>query len=136
VAGEGCLRLKGLHSTDDVKILINDWPYGLARGITHLVVWTKTPIPVGANGDLTAESRERIDEFVQWVFGSVHDKENIMWFKNWRSLQSIPSVEHFHVLVRSASEDMLRAWLEGPWGSKGQRVEILLDVDRDVKAGG
>lgn len=29
----------------DFKVLLNDWPYGLAGDIIHLVVWTRTPIP-------------------------------------------------------------------------------------------
>lgn len=33
------------NNPSDFKILINDWPYGLAPDITHIVVWSKTPIP-------------------------------------------------------------------------------------------
>lgn len=110
---------------DDVKILTNDWPYGLTPDIIHLVVWTKIPIPIAEDGDLTPDSRRRIDEFVDKVFSGAVGKENVVWFKNWRSLQSVPSVEHMHVLVRGATEEMLKEWVEGPWGTKGMETEKL-----------
>lgn len=108
-----------------MRILLNDWPYGLTPDITHLVVWTKTPIPIGADEDLTPDSRKLINEFVDNVFGSVVGSENVVWFKNWRSLQSVPSVEHLHVLVRGATEEALCRWLKGPWGTKTKRAEEL-----------
>ena len=108
-----------------MKILLNDWPYGLTPDITHLVIWTKTPIPVDGDGHLNLGSRKRIDEFVQKVFGSVLGRENVVWFKNYTSLQSIPSLQHIHVFVREASEEVLTQWLEGPWGTQGERVRKI-----------
>jgi hypothetical protein len=53
----------------DYKILRNDWPYGVAPGITHLCVWVKSPIAIKAvNGDLTQESRMLIEDFVNRTF--------------------------------------------------------------------
>ncbi|KAI5809144.1 hypothetical protein DFH27DRAFT_590044 [Peziza echinospora] len=116
------------ESKDDVSILRNDWPYGLATDppIVHLVVWLKTPVPVNPeDGDLTAASRALIDGFVEQVFGSVVGKENVLWFKNWASLQSVPSVEHFHVLVQGPTEEQVREWVEGPWGGKKNMKTLL-----------
>lgn len=110
---------------DDVKILLNDWPYGLTPDITHLVIWTKTLIPIDGDGHLALESRRQIHEFVQKVFGSVLGMENVAWFKNPRALQSIPSLEHVHVFVREASEGVLTQLLEGPWGTQGETVRKL-----------
>ena len=31
---------------DDVKIIFNDWPYGIDKSIVHLCVWTKFPLDV------------------------------------------------------------------------------------------
>lgn len=31
---------------EDVKIIYNDWPYGIERSIVHLCVWTKFPLDV------------------------------------------------------------------------------------------
>lgn len=110
---------------DDVKILLNDWPYGLTSDITHLVIWTKTPIPTNGDGYLTPESRRRIDKFVQEVFSSVLGRENVVWFKNYIALQSIPTLEHIHVFVRGVSKEVLTQWLEGPWGTRGEKVRKL-----------
>ena len=31
---------------DDIKIIYNDWPYGIDESIVHLCVWTKFPLDV------------------------------------------------------------------------------------------
>lgn len=115
----------------DYAVLRNDWPYGLAPGITHLVVWTMTPIAVDDEvGDVTAESRRLIIDFVQRFFvdelrqweadeggdGSDSGTEStgwdrVLWFKNWVSLQSVRGVDHVHVLVKDVPEEVLEGWL-------------------------
>ncbi|KAI1401059.1 hypothetical protein F4819DRAFT_508780 [Hypoxylon fuscum] len=85
---------------DDVKILWNDWPYGIDERIVHLVVWTKFDLeedPVTT--DLTDEARTEIDNYVQKTFGSRIPRDRYIWFKNWRSLKSVHAVEHFHVML-------------------------------------
>lgn len=97
----------------DYAVLINDWPYGLAPGIIHLIVWTKTPIPVDqGEGDVTPESRQCIREFIERYFKRDLDdaEDRVMWFKNWVSLQSVRGVDHVHVLVRDVPEDVLKKW--------------------------
>lgn len=104
----------------DYTILRNDWPYGLAPGITHLVVWLKTPIAVkpDGDGDLTDESRTRIEDFVRRTFvarleqtGRFPDPgDNVLWFKNWTGLQSVRALEHVHVLVRDVPEEIIVEW--------------------------
>lgn len=64
-------RGKSFEFDDDVKILWNDWPYGIDEKIVHLVVWTKFELdedPV--TGDLTDEARAAIAEYVRKTFGS------------------------------------------------------------------
>ncbi|CUS12020.1 unnamed protein product [Tuber aestivum] len=106
------LKLLIITLVADTKILVNDWPYGNAPGILHLVVWTKAPIPIiegpgpGA-GDITPESRKLINDFVQHTFFQHLGSENVLWFKNWASIQSVRSVEHIHVLTRGASNEFL-----------------------------
>lgn len=54
---------------EDIKILYNDWPYGIDPHIVHLVVWTKFAIeedPV--SGDLTDRARSQVEAFVTQVF--------------------------------------------------------------------
>ena len=104
----------------DYKILRNDWPYGCEPGIHHLVVWMKTRVPVRPeDGSLIPESSALIDGFVKKTFvdpltrdekerGAASDR--VAWFKNWTALQSVAALEHFHVLVRNVSNEMLIEW--------------------------
>jgi len=65
-------RGKPFEFDDDIKILWNDWPYGIDTRIVHLVVWTKFDIeedPV--TGDLTNEARAEIDNFVRKTFAEM-----------------------------------------------------------------
>ncbi|KAI9043878.1 GIG1 family protein [Aspergillus affinis] len=104
----------------DYKILRNDWPYGWTPGISHLVVWLKTPVPVhGENGDMTDESHSLVEGFVRRTFVDRLAKESatfrhpdahVQWFKNWTALQSVRSLEHIHVLLKDVPEDILREW--------------------------
>lgn len=104
---------------DDFKILKNDWPYGLDKGIVHICVWVKTPIETDdSTGDVTDHSRHLIEEFVKntfaskldTVFGTGKGKDHVLWFKNWVALQSVRGVDHIHVLVRDAPESLLEDW--------------------------
>jgi len=97
----------------DYKILINDWPYGLAEGITHLVVWSKTPIAVnGKTGDVTEKSSGIIEAFVRRTFVDKlqGDEGRVIWFKNSVDLQSVRALEHVHILVRDVGKDVVEGW--------------------------
>ena len=112
---------------EDYKILRNDWPYGCDPGIHHLVVWMKTKIPVDLeDGRLTESSKAMIDAFVEKVFVEplfrmYKRKDQVLWFKNWTALQSVAALEHFHVLVRDVSDEMLELWT-GETGGKREQV--------------
>ncbi|KAL3486145.1 hypothetical protein BJX62DRAFT_25231 [Aspergillus germanicus] len=104
----------------DYKILRNDWPYGLVKGISHLVVWSRTPIPVqDSEGVITEESRALIEDFVQMTFVArlaqekdifPDPKSHVLWFKNYTALQSVRSLEHVHVLLREVPDRLLHEW--------------------------
>lgn len=98
----------------DYKVLLNDWPYALDPGITHIIVWTRTPIATDDDkGDLVPESRALIQAFVQRYFIDTlgpGGEDKVVWFKNWVALQSVRSLEHFHVIVRDVDDDMLEKW--------------------------
>ncbi|KAE8454184.1 hypothetical protein EG329_005109 [Mollisiaceae sp. DMI_Dod_QoI] len=96
----------------DYKVLLNDWPYGLTPDVTHIVVWSKTPIATdGTRGDVTDESRKVIEGFVERAFVKrLGDANRVMWFKNWVSLQSVRALEHVHVLVKDATKEDLEFW--------------------------
>lgn len=103
----------------DMKILYNDWPYGIDPKIKHLVIWTKFELqaaPVSEsnpNGDLTPDARRQINDFVNKTFVSVCGRENVIWFKNWSSLKSIHAVEHFHVMLYNPDVEFVRKITNG-----------------------
>ncbi|KAK0748179.1 hypothetical protein B0T21DRAFT_259202, partial [Apiosordaria backusii] len=93
---------KPFESEEDVKVLQNDWPYGLDKRIVHLVVWVKFELEAdGERGDLTDGAREMVDGWVRKKFMQEGGLEegNVAWFRNWTSLKSVKSVEHFHVML-------------------------------------
>ena len=104
---------------DDYKILPNDWPYGIEAGITHIVVWLKNKIPTEPTmGDMTPEGRALVQQFIQRKFiDHVKDlpgsEEKVLWFKNWVALQSVPGLEHVHVLVRDVPQEIILDWTGG-----------------------
>lgn len=111
---------------DDIKIIYNDWPYGIDKSIVHLCVWTKFPLDVDEadpNGDLTPEMRAKIDGYVERTFGSRVAAENIIWFKNWAKLKSIHSMEHFHVMMKDPDMDFIEEITKGDSPASAQLSE-------------
>jgi len=102
----------------DYRILINNWPYGLAPGIKHICVWLKMRLPVvEETGDLTDHGEAMVNEFVERIFTQglgLEGKDKVTWFKNWVGLQSVRGLEHIHVLVRDVDEVALDKILERP----------------------
>lgn len=75
----------------DIKILKNDWPYGIDERIVHLVVWTKFDLPDDPDTkELTKEMRREIDEYVDRLFCQAVPKENVS-----RSKVGLPSSKFF-----------------------------------------
>jgi hypothetical protein len=103
----------------DYKIMPNDWPYGMDPSIRHLIVWLKGRVETEpSRGDMTPTSRHQIDRFVQKTFvdrveGLPGPAEKVMWFKNWTALQSVPGMEHIHVLVRDVPQSIVDEWTGG-----------------------
>jgi hypothetical protein len=103
---------------EDYKILRNDWTYAVTPGISHIVVWSKKPLPVDGEGALTVEGRKLVHDFVKREFrdkaGEKEGEEGskVQWFKNTTSLQSVRALEHVHVLVRDVDEEVLAQWMK------------------------
>jgi len=98
----------------DIKILYNDWPYGIDTNIVHLVIWIKFELEDDAStGDLTQRQRQQIDDYVNKTFCSRVGSGNVIWFRNWASLKSIAAVEHFHVMINHPSKTFLDEITEG-----------------------
>jgi len=96
--------------SSDCSTLYNDWPYGIDKDIVHLVVWTKFLLEDDPKtDDLTPKARAEIEEFVERTFCADGGllKEQVIWFKNWRSLKSVHALEHFHVMLYNAPEELL-----------------------------
>ncbi|KAM5355858.1 hypothetical protein ACJ41O_002504 [Fusarium nematophilum] len=99
---------------DDFKILWNDAPYGIDPRIAHLVVWTKFDlVEHPATGDLTHTARKEIDDFVTRTFRRHVPDEHVIWFKNWRALQSVNAVKHFHVMLFNPDPNFIQAVTNG-----------------------
>lgn len=100
----------------DYRIMPNDWPYGMQSEIRHLIVWLKCRLDAEPiRGDITPTSRHQIETFVQRTFvdrleGLPGPEEKVIWFKNWTVLQSVPGMEHIHVLVRDVPEGIIDEW--------------------------
>lgn len=98
----------------DYRVLINDWPYGMTPNMTHIVVWSRTPIETdNVRGDMTPESRKVVSDFIQRFFIDrlgPGGGDQVLWFKNWVALQSVRALEHIHVIVRDVEKDILDEW--------------------------
>ncbi|KAF2398058.1 hypothetical protein EJ06DRAFT_532421 [Trichodelitschia bisporula] len=101
---------------DDYLILRNNWPYGLAPGIKHLVIWLKPRLPVDEEiGAITEEGRKMVEDFLaREVIAKlgIKGQDRILWFKNWTVRQSIRGVEHVHLLLRDVDEANLAVILD------------------------
>ena len=95
---------------DDLKVLYNDWPYGIDRDITHLIVWTKFLLDdEPETGFLTKECHDLIEDFVCRTFCNAGiPRDKLIWFKNWKSLKSVHALEHFHVMLYQAPTGFLQ----------------------------
>lgn len=99
--------------TEDIRILYNDWPYGIDTDIIHLVVWTKFELPDDpTTGEMTEETYQLIEQYVQETFSSVAS-EQVIWFRNWKSLKSVHAVEHFHVMLHQPDLAFVREITRG-----------------------
>lgn len=64
-----CKSLRLTLFLGDIKILYNDWPYGIDERIVHLVVWTKFDLnDDGQTDELSPQMRDRIDNYVSRTF--------------------------------------------------------------------
>jgi hypothetical protein len=109
-----CRRHQRWHRIEDIKILYNDWPYGIDDKIVHLVIWTKFELDEDeATGLSTPESLEQINAFVQKTFGTKLQPDKYAWFKNWKSLKSVHAVEHFHVMLYDPDLEFIKEITNG-----------------------
>lgn len=108
------------ENVNDYKTMPNDWPYGLDQGISHLIVWLKNRLEIQPPpGDLTPKGRAQVNafidkEFVKPVAELTGEGDNVIWFKNWVALQSVPGIDHVHVLLRNVPKSIIDdRWTKG-----------------------
>jgi len=92
------LKPQGLRfaCADNIKILYNDWPYGIDSRIVHLLVWTKFVLEEDTEtGDLTIDERNEIEEYVNKTFRTRVPKDQV------RSARTVSAVDTF--LLTNAS---------------------------------
>lgn len=85
-------------------VIYNQFPYYFEPQVKHLCAWSKVYVPADPSspcGDISPETRAKIDDYVYKTFIEPNglDKENVCWFKNWESLQSVKSISHIHILI-------------------------------------
>ncbi|KAF1814684.1 hypothetical protein P152DRAFT_368553, partial [Eremomyces bilateralis CBS 781.70] len=63
------LNLTPFRRPEDVKVLLNDWPYLIDEKIVHLVVWTKFALPDDTDtGLLTEKPKGDIEDYMNSPF--------------------------------------------------------------------
>lgn len=114
MVGVPAILVNSVDRAEDIKILYNDWPYGVDKGIIHLVVWVKFELEDDpATDELTPKARQEIDDYVQRTFRSRIPSDQVIWFKNWKSLKSVHAVEHFHVMLNNPDTEFMREITRG-----------------------
>lgn len=69
---------KPFQDASDVKVLLNDWPYGVDKRIVHLVVWSKFELKGDEETELmTEETRCLIHDYVDRTFCGAIPPENV-----------------------------------------------------------
>lgn len=88
----------------------NDFPYDFEAGIHHLVVWSKIYIRLyNDKNEKRIEVKAQIEEFLAshlHKFG-LRAGEDYCWFMNYVSLQSIRSISHLHLIIKSKDPQLI-----------------------------
>jgi hypothetical protein len=99
-------------NTSDYWVQVNDWPYALPQDVTHLTAWSRIALTRDPeSGYLASESEMVVENFIQRYFTDSPKSWEILWFKNPPVAQSIPDLEHIHILVRGADKETLEKWI-------------------------
>lgn len=93
----------------DIMIITNDFSYNFEPDSTHLCVWTKLDIPSDPEsevGDVTDFTKAVIDRWVTKNFVETLGvpAEDVYWFRNFPSLQSVQELSHVHIVCRGLGE--------------------------------
>lgn len=98
---------------NDVKILLNKFPYYFDKNVVHLCIWTKKSIPNDPNspvGDISPQTKRLIQTYIDKTFKGY----DLVWFRNWSALQSVRAISHIHVIVKDIDQLHLEELLDSP----------------------
>lgn len=95
-----------------LKILKNDFPYNFESDVSHLLVWSKIYIPLylplGDNvpdleyhKHMNPKVKSLVERLLHQMLSPLGLTEYV-WFINYPRLQSIKTVSHIHVLIKSS----------------------------------
>ncbi|CAI5757637.1 unnamed protein product [Candida verbasci] len=109
---------------NDLEILPNKFPYYFDSNIKHLCVWSKLKIPNDSKsevGDISELSKKIIHKYLEKTFVNKGIKwDQIVWFKNWLTLQSVKSISHIHILLKDVDDEFIDSLI----GKSGEVLTI------------
>ncbi|KAH3671025.1 hypothetical protein OGAPHI_000736 [Ogataea philodendri] len=96
----------------DITIVQNTFPYYVEPGVQHLCVWVKFPMPPDPQsdkGDISPKDKQLVEKYITNTFCNWLGipRSDLVWFKNWTSLQSVRSIPHIHVIIKDMDQDSL-----------------------------
>jgi hypothetical protein len=99
-------------SSNDIKIIWNEFPYNFEPGVSHLCVWSKLQIesdPTSPIGDVSDSTRAIIDRYVvkNFIEHLNLDEANLIWFRNFPAIQSVTELSHIHILIKDLDQTVL-----------------------------
>lgn len=106
------------YNKDDISILYNKFPYYFDTNVKHLCIWSKLRISVDKNspdGDISNRTRKIIHRYLEKTFvekGGL-SWDQIVWFKNWLTLQSVRAISHIHVILRDVDDKFIEELIGG-----------------------
>lgn len=113
-----CENPEPFKSPHDITIVYNAFPYYYAENdhIVHLCIWVKFPMDPDTKspiGDIPKSMKEKIQRYIDLTFGKLGIKgDDIVWWKNPTALQSIRSLPHIHVAIKTGDDANMRIKLD------------------------
>ena len=120
------------HNPSDISILYNKFPYYFEPNVKHICIWSKLKIPVDKNsevGDISVMTKKLINRYLEKTFVAKGISwDQIVWFKNWLSLQSVRSISHIHVILKDVDDKFVDELING-----GSGEVLTLDDYRNLE---
>ena len=115
-----------------ISILYNKFPYYFEPNVKHICIWSKLKIPVDKNsevGDISVMTKKLINRYLEKTFVAKGISwDQIVWFKNWLSLQSVRSISHIHVILKDVDDKFVDELISG-----GSGEVLTLDDYRNLE---